>query len=109
MRLLRPRTVDLILLVICAMYFVTYIDRVNIATAAPALQKDLGISATELGLACSAFAYPYAFFRRAGGGLGDRLGPRVTLTICGSIWSAATVLIGFVGGAMSLIAARFML
>jgi MFS family permease len=107
--ILRPRTVDLVLLLICVMYFVTYIDRVNIATAAPALQKDLGISATELGLAFSAFAYPYAFFQIAGGWLGDRLGPRRTLTICGSIWSAATILIGFVGGAVSLVGARFLL
>lgn len=109
MRLLRLRTTDLILLVICLMYLVTYIDRVNIATAAPALQKDLKISATELGLAFSAFAYPYAFFQIAGGWLGDRLGPRWTLIICGTIWSTATVLIGFVEGAMSLIAARFLL
>ena len=29
----------------------------------------------------------------------------MTLIICGTIWSAATVLIGFVEGAMSLIAA----
>ena len=108
-RILRPRTVDLVLLLICVMYFVTYIDRVNIATAAPALQKDLGVSATVLGLAVSAFAYPYAFFQIAGGWLGDRFGPRATLSICGAIWSAATVLIGLVSGAVSLIAARLML
>ena len=33
----------------------------------------------------------------------------MTLIICGTIWSAATVLIGFVEGAMSLVAARFLL
>jgi len=82
---------------------------VNIGTAGPPLQKDLGLTNTELGLAFSAFAYPYAFFQIAGGWLGDRLGPRMTLIICGTIWSAATVLIGFVEGAMSLVAARFLL
>ena len=107
--LTRFKATDRVLLIICLMYFVTYIDRVNIGTAAPAMQKELGLTNTELGLAFSAFAYPYAFFQIAGGWLGDRLGPRRTLLICGVIWSAATVAIGFVEGAMSLVAARFLL
>ena len=105
----RFKATDRVLLIICLMYLVTYIDRVNIGTAAPAMQKELGLTNLELGLAFSAFAYPYAFFQIAGGWLGDRLGPRMTLLICGTIWSAATVLIGFVEGAMSLIAARVLL
>jgi len=36
------------------------------------------LTATQLGIAFSAFAYPYAFFQIAGGWLGDRMGPRVT-------------------------------
>ncbi|AWN44028.1 MFS transporter [Methylobacterium durans] len=105
----RFKATDRVLFIICLMYLVTYIDRVNIGTAAPAMQKELGLTNTELGLAFSAFAYPYAFFQIAGGWLGDRLGPRLTLLICGAIWSAATVMIGFVEGAMSLVAARFLL
>ena len=109
LRLGRFKATDRVLLIICLMYFITYIDRVNIGTAAPAMQKDLGLTNLELGLAFSAFAYPYAFFQIAGGWLGDRLGPRMTLLICGAIWSAATVLVGFVEGAMSLVLARFLL
>lgn len=109
MRFARFKTTDVVLFIICVMYFVTYVDRVNIGTAAPAMQNELGLSSTELGIAFSAFAYPYAFFQIAGGWLGDRLGPRLTLVICGTIWSAATVMMGFVEGAMSLIAARFIL
>ena len=109
MRSGRLKATDVVLVIICLMYFVTYIDRVNIGTAAPAIQRDLGLSNTELGFAFSAFAYPYAFFQIAGGWLGDRLGPRLTLLVCGSIWSAATVLIGFAGGVASLFAARFLL
>jgi MFS family permease len=103
------KTTNIILLIICLMYLITYIDRVNIATAAPPMQKDLGLSNIELGVAISAFAYPYAFFQIAGGWLGDWLGPRLTLLICGAIWSAATVMIGFVEGAMSLLLARLLL
>jgi MFS family permease len=103
------KATNIILLIVCLMYLITYIDRVNIATAAPPMQKDLGLSNTELGVAISAFAYPYAFFQIAGGWLGDRLGPRLTLLICGAIWSAATVMIGFVEGAMSLLLVRLLL
>ncbi|PNG27387.1 MFS transporter [Methylocella silvestris] len=105
----RIKSTDIVLIVICLMYLVTYIDRVNIATAAPAMQKELGLTNIQLGLAFSAFAYPYAFFQIAGGWLGDRLGPRLTLLICGTIWSAATLAMGFVEGAISLVAARFIL
>ncbi len=105
----RPKATSIVLFIICLMYLVTYVDRVNIGTAAPVIQKDLGLSNTELGFAFSAFAYPYALFQIAGGWLGDRLGPRLTLLICGSIWSAATVLIGFASGTVSLVIARLLL
>lgn len=91
------------------MYFIMYVDRVNISTAAPLLQKDLGLSATDLGLVFSAFAYPYALFQLAGGWLGDRMGPRLGLTICGLLVGASTVLTGLAGGLATLFAARLML
>jgi MFS family permease len=103
------KATNVVLLIICLMYLITYIDRVNIATAAPPMQKDLALTNTQLGIAISAFAYPYALFQIIGGWLGDRLGPRVTLLICGTIWSVATVLIGFVDGAISLVLARLLL
>jgi sugar phosphate permease len=103
------KATNIVLLIICLMYLITYVDRVNIATAAPPMQKELALSSTELGIAISAFAYPYAFFQIAGGWLGDRARLRMTLLICGTIWSAATVLIGFVQGALSLVLARLLL
>lgn len=109
LRLTKIRTTDRILFVICLMYLVTYIDRVNISTAAPAMQEELGLSNFELGMAFAAFAYPYALFQIFGGRLGDLLGPRKTLLICGTIWSAATIMIGFVEGAISLIFAPILL
>ena len=56
-----------VLFLLCMMYFIFYIDRVNISTAAPVTQKDLGLSNTALGFAFSAFAYPYAVFQLIGG------------------------------------------
>lgn len=100
---------NLVLFIICLMYLITYIDRVNLGTAGPVLKKELNISQTEFGTAIAAFAYPYALFQIFGGWMSDRLGPRLTLTICGVVWSLATILIGYVEGAISLIAVRVLL
>src|SRR5258707_14573379 len=109
MKVMRRQARRLVLFTICLMYLVFYIDRASISTAAPFMQRDLGLTATELGIAFSAFAYPYALFQIAGGWLGDRYGPRITLLICGAIWSAATMLTGLVGGLASLFAVRLLL
>lgn len=102
-------TPNAVLLILCGMYLIFYIDRVNISTAAPLIRADLKLSNTELGLAFSAFAYPYAIFQLIGGWLGDRFGPRVTLGLSGLIVCLSTALTGFVGGLASLFAARLAL
>jgi sugar phosphate permease len=91
------------------MYLIFYVDRVNISTAAPFMQKDLGLTTTQLGLAFSAFAYPYAFFQIAGGWLGDRIGPRVMLALCAALVGLATIWTGFVGGLAALFMSRLAL
>lgn len=107
--MVRNKASRLVLLITCLMYLVFYVDRVNISTAAPLIQKDLGLTATELGLAFSAFAYPYAFFQIAGGWLGDRLGPRIALTLCAIIVGVSTIWTGFVGGVVALFLSRLAL
>src|SRR6516165_8136481 len=94
-----------VLLLLCLMYFITYVDRVNIATAAPLIRNEFGLTNTELGQVFSVFAYPYAIFQVIGGSIGDRFGARVTLFVCGVLWALATVLTGLVGGLASLLAA----
>jgi MFS family permease len=91
------------------MYFVLYIDRVNIATLAPRMTLDLGLNNTQFGVAVSAFAYPYAFFQLAGGWVTDRFGARRTLALCGVVICVATILTGMAGGLAALIAARLAL
>ncbi|MFJ7439669.1 MFS transporter [Methylorubrum thiocyanatum] len=99
----------MVLFLLCLMYFITYVDRVNVGTAAPAIRAELGLSNTELGLIFSAFAYPYAVFQIIGGAMADKWGARRTLFICGLIWAASTIATGFVGGVTSLFLARFIL
>ncbi len=98
-----------VLFLLCMMYFIFYIDRVNISTAAPLIQKDLGLSNTALGFAFSAFAYPYAVFQLIGGWLGDRFGPRLTLGVSGFVVCVSTVLTGAVGGLFALVLVRLAL
>jgi len=98
-----------VLLLLCLMHMILYIDRVNISTAAPLIKANLGLTNTELGLAFSAFAYPYALFQLIGGYFSDRLGPRLTLAISGVIVCISTAATGLVGGLASLVVARLAL
>jgi len=97
------------LAIFCAMSFIIYLDRVNLAAAAGALKSELGLSNTTLGLAFSAFGYTYAIFQLVGGWLADRYGARRTVIFCASIWVIATLATGFVGGLLSLVLARLLL
>jgi sugar phosphate permease len=103
------KATNVVLFLLCMMYLITYIDRVNISTAAAVIKTEFGLSNTELGFVFSAFAYPYAIFQIIGGWVGDRFGPRRTLFACGLIWALATILTGFAGGMVSLILCRIML
>jgi ACS family D-galactonate transporter-like MFS transporter len=99
----------LILALMCLMYFIAYIDRVNISVAGPMIRKEFGLSPTELGVIFSAFAYPYAAMQIFGGWCADRFGPRLVLTVLSIIWAVATVLCGFAWGLTSLLVFRFVL
>ena len=103
------RSTTRVLGLLCLMYFITYIDRVNVSTAAIQFGKEFELSNTQVGFVFSAFAYPYLLFQIIGGWVGDRFGPRRTLTICSFIWAGATVLTGFAGGLMSMVIARVLL
>ena len=98
-----------VLLLLCVMYFLTYLDRVNVSTAAGAFGKELGFSNTDVGLVFSLFAYPYLVFQIVGGWFADRFGPRWTLTICCIVWAGATVLTGLATGLYSMVFARLLL
>jgi MFS family permease len=98
-----------ILLLLCVMYFLTYLDRVNVSTASGAFQKDLGLNNVQVGLVFSLFAYPYLVFQVVGGWFADRFGPRWTLAICGVVWAVATILTGLATGLFSMVVARLLL
>ena len=104
---LKPTTVVLGLL--CVMYLITYVDRVNVATAASDIRRELSLTNTQLGLVFSAFAYPYLLFQVFGGWVGDRVGPRLTLFVCGLIWAGATIFTGLATNLTTLFLIRVVL
>jgi MFS transporter, ACS family, glucarate transporter len=85
---------------------ITYIDRVCISQAAPAMTHDLGLTRVEMGWALSAFAWAYALFEIPGGWLGDRIGPRTVLMRVVLWWSVFTAATGWVWSATSLVVTR---
>ena len=98
-----------VLALLCAMSFLLYLDRVNLAAAAGPIKAELGLSNITLGVAFSAFGYTYLIFQIVGGWLADRIGARVTLLICAVVWVVATFATGLIGGLASLCAARLLL
>jgi MFS transporter, ACS family, glucarate transporter len=91
-----------------ALTAVAYLDRVCIATAAPAMKADLGLSDAQMGYVFSAFTVAYALFEVPSGWFADRFGARLMLTRIVIWWSAMTAATGFVAGFASLFAVRFL-
>jgi sugar phosphate permease len=98
-----------VLILICLMYGITYIDRVNVSTASAAFKQELHLSNTQVGLVFSAFAYPYLLFQVIGGWVSDRFGARRALTVSAVIWAVATLCTGLVTSLATMLFARVML
>jgi MFS family permease len=100
----RARTTVLWFLLLLAA--IGYLDRVCISTASLAIQRDLGITKTQMGTVFSAFILCYALFEVPGGWLADRFGPRVVLARIVASWSLMTAVTGAATGFVSLLAVR---
>ena len=89
--------------------FINYIDRGNLAIAAPLLQDELGLSPYQLGLLFSSFFWTYAIFQIVSGWLVDRFPVNWILALGILLWSAATFGTGLVHGFSLLLAMRLIL
>jgi MFS transporter, ACS family, glucarate transporter len=106
---LRPtRARHVVLALIVAAYIITYMDRVNISSAMPVIQRDLGLSAVAVGWIFSSFRWGYALFQIPGGWFGDKVGPRRALAAIVCCWSLFTSLTALCWSAVSLGACRFL-
>lgn len=82
------------LLLICFVIAVNYLDRGNLAVAAPVMQHELNLPPATMGILFSAFAWSYSMCLPVAGILLDKLGPRLLMTIALVGWSAATFAMG---------------
>src|SRR6185436_19009334 len=103
-----PATTN-VLILLCAMYFISYIVRQNVSTAIIAIRPEFKLSNTQAGLIFSAFGYPYLLFQIIGGVTADRFGPRRTLFLSGLVWAGATVLTSFAWDFYSLFFFRILM
>jgi MFS family permease len=89
--------------------FINYIDRGNLATAAPLMRSELHLSGTQIGLLLSAFFWIYVPAQILAGWLAERIGAYRTLAIGLALWSLATIGTGAVSSFASLLALRLLL
>lgn len=105
----RGRIRGRVLILLCFMYAISYIDRTNISTALPHITEDFGFNETTAGLIVSAFALPYALLQVFGGTIAEKFGPRKALFVITVVWGVATLWTGFSVGFWTLFAARALL
>jgi MFS family permease len=89
--------------------FINYVDRGNLATAAPLMRSELGLSAAQVGVLISAFFWTYTPGQIVAGWLAHRLNAYRTLALGLAIWSLATAATGLAGSFSILIILRLVL
>ena len=98
-----------ILPLLFAAYFVAYIDRVNVGFAALTMNKALGLSQEQYGLAAGLFFVGYVAFAIPSNLILARIGGRVWLPIIMAAWGCASLVNAFVTGPSSFYLIRFVL
>lgn len=89
--------------------FINYVDRGNLATAAPLMKDELSLTATQFGILVSAFFWTYTPGQVLAGWLGEKLNPYRTLAIGLAVWAIATALTGLASGFAAILVLRLLL
>ena len=100
---------DRLVFVIGLAVLLNYVDRGNLATAAPLVQDELSLSSSQVGVLLSAFFWVYAPAQLLAGWLAHRFDIRIVLAVGVALWSVATAFTGLTGGFGSLLALRLLL
>jgi len=91
------------------MYVLSYIDRVNIAMATPAIRGELGLSPAAMGLAFGFFPWGYIVLQIPAGRLAGVWSAKRVIAIQLVLWSAVALSTAFVNTDLELILNRFAL
>ncbi len=102
---LRPAVLPLLALAI----LINYVDRGNLATAAPIMKGELHLSNTQIGFLVSAFFWSYVPSHALANWLIERLNAYRTLALGLALWGLATAASGLATGFVSLLILRILL
>jgi MFS family permease len=105
MRKVAIRIVPFIML----LYFVAYIDRVNIGFAALAMNQDLGFSPAVFGLGAGIFFWGYFLFEIPSNIISDKVGARLWIARVMITWGIVSAGMAFAWDATSFYVLRFLL
>ena len=99
----RPR----VLIFLCSLAAITYLDRIAISVAGPRIQDALHIGPQGWGWVVGVFTLSYGIFEIPTGRMGDRVGARRVLTRVVLWWSGFTALTGLTSNYYVLLLVRF--
>jgi MFS family permease len=105
----RPRIGPVVIPLVALAVFINYVDRGNLATAAPLIKDELKLNASQLGVLISAFSWTYVAAMPLAGWMAERLGAYRTMALGLAIWSLATLATGLAGGFAAILALRLLL
>jgi MFS family permease len=104
-----PRLSWTVIALLALAIFINYVDRGNLATAAPLIKSELKLSNTQIGILISAFFWVYVPSQLFAGWLVSKINPYRTLALGLAIWSTATMLMGLAQDFAVLLLLRFLL
>ena len=90
-------------------YMINALDRFNVSMAALTMNTQLGLTASEYGLAAGAFFWSYVLFQFPANLMLARVGARVWISIIMAMWGVCSTATAFVTGETSFVAVRFLL
>ncbi|MEO8451324.1 MAG: MFS transporter, partial [Gemmatimonadota bacterium] len=91
-----------LVVLLCGLNLLNYIDRQAVTGLLEPIRKDLGGTDAQMGLVGSAFVLTYTFMPPVFGWLGDRMARTKLLGISAAIWCTATAICGIVGSLTQL-------
>lgn len=91
------------------LYFVAFIDRVNVGFAKDAMQLDIGLSDSAFALGAGIFFAAYALFGIPANLILNKIGAQKWLSITTVIWGVLSAMTGFVTNEAQFIVLRFLL
>jgi ACS family tartrate transporter-like MFS transporter len=90
-------------------YFLCYLDRINVGFAALTMNKDLGLDAATYGMAAGSFFWGYFLFEVPSNIILEKLGARIWIARIMVTWGLVSGATAFCVGPWSFLAMRFLL